>query len=94
MYHAIVFLPLLGAIIATLITLAGARARFPGGSPDAVADGHGHAPVDESHARAAQRNDRRDDAAEQREENDRLIHKKVQPFIRLMSSTAIEPRLR
>ncbi len=53
MYHAIVFLPLLGAIIATLITLAGARARFPGGSPDSVADGHGHAPVDESHARAA-----------------------------------------
>jgi hypothetical protein len=27
--------------------------------------------------RAAQRNDRRNDAAEQREENDRLIHKKV-----------------
>ena len=38
MYHAIVFLPLLGAIIATLITLAGARARFPGGAPDAGAD--------------------------------------------------------
>src|SRR6188472_3503856 len=53
MYHAIVFLPLLGAIIATLITLAGARARFPGGSPDAGADGHGHAPVDESHAHGA-----------------------------------------
>ncbi len=53
MYHAIVFLPLLGAIIATLITLAGARARFPGGSPDGGAEGHGHAPVDESHARAA-----------------------------------------
>src|SRR3954452_281769 len=53
MYHAIVFLPLLGALIATLITLAGARARFPGGSPGAGADGHGHAPVDESHARAA-----------------------------------------
>ena len=53
MYHAIVFLPLLGAIIATLITLAGARARFPGGAPDAGAEGHGHAPVDESHARAA-----------------------------------------
>ena len=53
MYHAIVFLPLLGAIIATLITLAGARARFPGGAPDANAEGHGHAPVDESHARAA-----------------------------------------
>jgi NADH-quinone oxidoreductase subunit L len=54
MYHAIVFLPLLGAIIATLITLAGARARFPGGAPDAGAEGHGHAPVDESHARAAE----------------------------------------
>ena len=53
MYHAIVFLPLLGAIIATLITLAGARARFPGGAPDGGAEGHGHAPVDESHARAA-----------------------------------------
>jgi NADH-quinone oxidoreductase subunit L len=53
MYHAIVFLPLLGAIIATLITLAGARARFPGGSPDTGAEGHGHAPVDESHARGA-----------------------------------------
>ena len=53
MYHAIVFLPLLGAIIATLITLAGARARFPGGAPDAGAEGHGHAPVDESDARAA-----------------------------------------
>jgi NADH-quinone oxidoreductase subunit L len=53
MYHAIVFLPLLGAIIATLITLAGARARFPGGPPDAGAEGHGHAPVDESDARAA-----------------------------------------
>src|SRR6476469_6695217 len=53
MYHAIVFLTLLGAIIATLISLAGARARCPGGSPDAVAEGHGHAPVDESHARAA-----------------------------------------
>jgi len=53
MYHAIVFLPLLGAIIATLITLAGARARFPGGAPDAGAEGHGHAPVDESHAHAA-----------------------------------------
>ena len=52
MYHAIVFLPLLGAIIATLITLAGARARFPGGPPDAGAEGHGHAAVDESHALA------------------------------------------
>src|SRR3954469_24927663 len=53
MYHAIVFLPLLGAIIATLITLAGARARFPGGSPDGGAESHGHAAVEESHALAA-----------------------------------------
>ena len=35
MYQAIVFLPLLGAIIAGLIALAGARARYPGGSPGA-----------------------------------------------------------
>src|SRR5213078_106736 len=35
MYHAIVFLPLLGAIIAALIALAGARARHPGGPPGA-----------------------------------------------------------
>ena len=32
MYYAIVFLPLVGAIVAALITLAGARARYPGGS--------------------------------------------------------------
>jgi NADH-quinone oxidoreductase subunit L len=41
MYQAIVFLPLVGAILAGLIALAGARARFPGGSP--VAEGHDHA---------------------------------------------------
>jgi NADH-quinone oxidoreductase subunit L len=52
MYYAIVFLPLLGAIIAALITLAGARARYPGGPPDAGAEDHAHGPVDESHARA------------------------------------------
>jgi len=33
-YQAIVFLPLLGAILAGLIVLAGARARFPGESPE------------------------------------------------------------
>jgi NADH-quinone oxidoreductase subunit L len=44
MYQAIVFLPLLGAIIAGAIALFGARQRFPGGPPSA---GHGHAP---SHA--------------------------------------------
>src|SRR5262252_8718288 len=48
MYYAIVFLPLLGAIIAALIALTGARARYPGGPPDAAAGSHAHAPVDES----------------------------------------------
>src|SRR5687767_5603578 len=33
MYHAIVFLPLLGSIIAAVIELVGARRRHPGGSP-------------------------------------------------------------
>jgi NADH-quinone oxidoreductase subunit L len=33
MYQAIVFLPLLGAILAGVIALAGARARFPGEGP-------------------------------------------------------------
>ena len=53
MYHAIVFLPLLGAIIAALIALAGARARHPGGPPGIGAENHAHGPVDESHARVA-----------------------------------------
>jgi NADH-quinone oxidoreductase subunit L len=53
MYYAIVFLPLLGAIIAALIALAGARARHPGGPPDAGAETHAHGPVEESHARGA-----------------------------------------
>ena len=33
MYQAIVFLPLLGAVLAAIISLAGAHARHPGGSP-------------------------------------------------------------
>ncbi len=52
MYQAIVFLPLLGAILAGLIALAGARARFPGQSPppgmdDAATDHaeHHHEPA-------------------------------------------------
>ena len=53
MYYAIVFLPLLGAIIAALITLAGARARYSGGPPDADAEDHAHGPLAESHAPAA-----------------------------------------
>ncbi|HLH86848.1 MAG TPA: NADH-quinone oxidoreductase subunit L [Xanthobacteraceae bacterium] len=46
MYQAIVFLPLLGCIIAGLISLAGARARFPGRSPGAGAEDttHDHGP--------------------------------------------------
>ncbi len=35
MYQTIVFLPLLGAILAALISLVGARARHPGGPPGA-----------------------------------------------------------
>ena len=42
MYQAIVFLPLLGAIIAGLIALAGARARFPGATPGSGAHDHAH----------------------------------------------------
>src|SRR5712691_5264199 len=52
MYHAIVFLPLLGAILAALIALAGARARHPGGSP-AVGEDHGHDAAGAGHVHAA-----------------------------------------
>ena len=51
MYYAIVFLPLLGAIIAALIALAGARARHPGGPQASGADSHGR--IEESHPRGA-----------------------------------------
>src|ERR1700719_1142101 len=44
--------------------------------------------------RANERDDRGDDGPEQRQEDDCLDHSRVQPFIRLTSSTAIEPRLR
>jgi len=40
MYEAIVFLPLLGAVIAGLITLAGAHARHPGANPPPPHDDH------------------------------------------------------
>ena len=53
MYQAIVFLPLLGAIIAALITLAGARARHSGGTPAVGAEDHARGPVDETRARGA-----------------------------------------
>src|SRR5262245_34077548 len=53
MYQAIVFLPLLGAIIAALIALAGARARYPGGSPMAGVEDHAHGPVPEDRPHGA-----------------------------------------
>src|SRR5581483_10893482 len=53
MYQAIVFLPLLGSILAGLIALVGARARHPGGSPEPGAENHAGAHVPEDHPRAA-----------------------------------------
>jgi NADH-quinone oxidoreductase subunit L len=53
MYQAIVFLPLVGAILAALIALAGARARHGGGSPAAGAEDHAAPPVREDRPRAA-----------------------------------------
>jgi len=50
MYLAIVFLPLLGAVIAGVIALVGARNRYPGEDPPA-GDGHG-APHGEAHSHA------------------------------------------
>ena len=41
MYQAIVFLPLLGCLLATAIALIGARARHPGGIAAHEASGHG-----------------------------------------------------
>src|SRR4051812_20223851 len=65
MYQAIVFLPLLGAILAGLIALAGARARHPGGS--AMAHGsHGasdHQRAGSQGAQAAHENAVHGDAA-------------------------------
>jgi NADH-quinone oxidoreductase subunit L len=52
MYQAIVFLPLLGAVLAAIIALAGARARFPGEGP-APGPEEGGAPAASHHAPAA-----------------------------------------
>jgi NADH-quinone oxidoreductase subunit L len=49
MYQAIVFLPLLGAILAGLIALAGARVRFPGKGP--APGGEDHATDHDAHHR-------------------------------------------
>src|SRR5208282_4512358 len=53
MYEAIVVLPLLGAIIAGVIALVGARNRYPGASPPPVSDDHAAPLVAADHARAA-----------------------------------------
>src|SRR5215813_2670320 len=47
------FLPLIGAILAGLISLAGARARHPGGSPEPGAEDHAAPPVAEDSIRGA-----------------------------------------
>ena len=50
MYQAIVFLPLLGAIIAGAIALVGASRRYPGGEAgDHGHNGHGHAHARDHH---------------------------------------------
>ena len=53
MYLAIVFLPLLGAVIAGAISLVGARNRFPGEDPPAPHDDHAPATVDRARSHAA-----------------------------------------
>ena len=53
MYEAIVLLPLLGAVIAGVISLAGARNRFPGEDPPAPAYDHAAPLVVEHHPRGA-----------------------------------------
>ncbi|HEX2216717.1 MAG TPA: proton-conducting transporter membrane subunit, partial [Xanthobacteraceae bacterium] len=42
MYQAIVLLPLIGAILAGIISIAGARSRLPGGGPAHGAEDHAH----------------------------------------------------
>ncbi len=53
MYEAIVFLPLLGAVIAGAIALIGARNRLPGADPPPPDDDHAAPHVEESHGHAA-----------------------------------------
>src|SRR3979409_1904265 len=52
MYQAIVFLPLIGAILAGLISIFGAHARNPSGDTvehHGVPHGHGDAPASDAH---------------------------------------------
>jgi NADH-quinone oxidoreductase subunit L len=53
MYLAIVFLPLLGAVIAGMITLVGARNRLPGEDPPPPHDDHAAPLVPEGHGHGA-----------------------------------------
>jgi NADH-quinone oxidoreductase subunit L len=53
MYEAIVLLPLLGAVIAGIISLLGAHNRFPGAEPPAGVESHATALVYEGHVRGA-----------------------------------------
>src|ERR1700740_1478502 len=53
MYEAIVFLPLLGAIIAGAITLVGARNRLPGEDPPPLHHDYAASLVPEAHGHAA-----------------------------------------
>ena len=53
MYQAIVFLPLLGFLIAGAITIFGARARWPGGYPPPGGESHATSLVSEDHPRAS-----------------------------------------
>jgi NADH-quinone oxidoreductase subunit L len=59
MYYLIVFLPLVGALIAGAIALAGARGREPGavGPVDAFHDAHGHGAHGHDHPHAAHAHD-------------------------------------
>src|SRR6516165_1417331 len=52
MYQAIVFLPLLGSILAAIIALAGAHARHPGGPPPDDAHGVGQSADHANHGPA------------------------------------------
>ena len=54
MYEAIVVLPLLGAIVAGVIALVGARNRYPGESPPPPHDDHAAPPAAAAHAQAAE----------------------------------------
>src|SRR5271165_3652180 len=53
MYQAIVFLPLLGAIIAALITLAGAHSRHSDANRATGVEDHAGEPLNETHAHGA-----------------------------------------